>query len=106
MLALLDMRARVSKGDTGPQERLSAPAEPPDSTLSLRSTVDLRNATSTDRRARKRDLGESDLGSSSTAFAELVAVMRVTGYSLDAEILRALIARLAYLLGEPVPADL
>jgi hypothetical protein len=48
----------------------------------------------------------SDLGSSVAAFAELVAVMRVTGNLLDSDVLHALIARLAELLSEPLPGDL
>jgi hypothetical protein len=50
--------------------------------------------------------GCSELGASIAAFAELVAVMQVTGSLVDGDVLRALILRLAELLGESVPPGL
>jgi hypothetical protein len=68
-------------------------AEPSDRTPPFPSTRDLRNATSGDQAA----IAE---------FADLMAVMRVTGNVLDADLLHALIARLADLLDEPLPPGL
>jgi hypothetical protein len=68
-------------------------AEPSDRTPLFPSTRDLRNATPVDQAA----IAE---------FTDLVAVTRVTGNVLDADLLHALIARLADLLGEPLPPGL
>jgi hypothetical protein len=56
-----------------------------------------------DRRTASVAPGASELSASIAAFAELVAVMRVTGDVLDADVLRGLIIWLAELLDESVP---
>jgi hypothetical protein len=68
-------------------------AAPSDRTPTFPSTRDLRNATPVDQAA----IAE---------FADLVAVMSVSSNVLDADLLHALIARLADLLGEPLPPGL
>jgi hypothetical protein len=79
---------------------------PCEHTPRLPSTLALRNAIALDQADITRASEVSDLGSSTAAFAELVAVMRTTGNLLDADVLHALIARLAELLSEPLPSDL
>jgi hypothetical protein len=70
------------------------------------ATFDLRNATAAAQGAVEPAARVSDHGSSIVAFADPVSVMRVTGNVLYADLLHALIARLAELLSEPLPPDL
>jgi hypothetical protein len=63
----------------------------------------LRNATAVDHGV--IGLASGVPGSRIAAFGESVAVPGVTGNVLDADLLHALIARLADLLGEPLPPD-
>ena len=85
----------------------SAPAEGPiDAAQPFPSRLTLRNATRVGQASATCTPGLSEVGASIVAFAELVAVMRVTGNLVDGDVLQGLIVRVAELLDETLPPGL
>ena len=94
----LDVGARCSRLSR------SAPAEGPiDAAQPFPSRLALRNATRVGQASATCTPGLSEVGASIVAFAELVAVMRVTGNLVDGDVLQGLIVRVAELLDETLP---
>ena len=97
-------------------EPITAPSDPPpqqpraaesaDSADPVPVDDDLCYATPLDPHPPQTESSVADLGGIIATFAELVAVVRVTDGLIDPDVLRAVIVRLAYLLGETLPPDL